>query len=72
MGEGEQQEREDPVAAECYAAQVARKIAPGCEHRLGCGCDPPHWVRCNWMKQGERCRLGSGHGGPHKYRVVAE
>lgn len=22
-----------------------RFIAPGCQHRLGCKCDPPYWLR---------------------------
>jgi len=22
-----------------------RKIRSGCQHQLGCGCDPPYWLR---------------------------
>lgn len=23
----------------------ARRISPGCQHNLGCRCDPPYWLR---------------------------
>jgi hypothetical protein len=22
-----------------------RKVRAGCQHQLGCGCDPPYWLR---------------------------
>jgi len=61
-------ETEDSAKARTYATQNAQRIASGCRHMLGCGCDPPHHLRCDWMREGERCRLGSGHTGPHAYK----
>jgi hypothetical protein len=33
----------EPRAIDAY--QYPRKIRPGCQHQLGCGCDPPYWLR---------------------------
>lgn len=27
---------------------------------------PPHWLRCEFMKDGERCAKGTGHPGDHE------
>ena len=27
------------------AYRKARKINPGCQHLLGCKCEPPYWLR---------------------------
>lgn len=27
------------------AYRFPRRVAEGCEHRLGCKCDPPYWLR---------------------------
>jgi hypothetical protein len=40
----------DPVAASLYARTVARKSNY-----------PPHWVRCDFVKDGVRCVKGNGH-----------
>lgn len=63
-------EQLDPEAATRHASTHARRTAPGCQHRLGCRCHPPHWVRCEWVRaaDGERCVLGEGHFGEgHRY-----
>lgn len=26
---------------------------------------PPHWLRCDYVKDGQRCTKGSGHSGDH-------
>lgn len=40
----------DPIAANQYARTHARDI----KH-------PPHWVRCDFVRDGIRCCKGSGH-----------
>lgn len=59
--------RLDTEEAARYASQHPRFVAPGCKHeyQLVCRCEPPHWVRCEWMCGGERCRFGAGHLQPH-------
>lgn len=27
------------------AFELPRKLTPGCQHRLGCKCQPPYWLR---------------------------
>lgn len=27
------------------AFRFPRRIQPGCQHQLGCKCDPPYWLR---------------------------
>ena len=27
------------------AYRFARRVQPGCQHQLGCKCDPPYWLR---------------------------
>lgn len=27
------------------AYTIPRRIQPGCQHQLGCKCDPPYWLR---------------------------
>lgn len=63
--------REDFIAAAHYATQHARHMAPGCEHRLGCRCEPPHYLRCDYVAEDPttnelvRCAQGYGHLGNH-------
>ena len=59
--------REDPQAAYLHATQNQRRVQPGCTHQLGCKCEPPHWVRCEWMLDKQRCCRGDGHYGPHEF-----
>ena len=40
----------DPQGALTYASTHEKE--PGC---------PCHWLRCEWMYQGRRCRLPDGH-----------
>jgi len=59
----------DPEGARLHATRTARKLGEGCKHFLGnCNCDPPHYLRCDFMYKGERCRRGDGHFGPHKFK----
>jgi hypothetical protein len=30
---------------------------------------PPHYVRCDWMYNGKRCRLGDGHPTEHEFEA---
>lgn len=34
-----------PISSLRNAYVNARRVQPGCEHRLGCKCDPPFWLR---------------------------
>ena len=34
-----------PEARVIDAQTEPRRIKPGCLHMLGCGCDPPYWLR---------------------------
>jgi hypothetical protein len=47
-------ERLDPQAARWDAMVNPRE--PGV---------PPHWARCEWMRDELRCRRGDGHAGKH-------
>lgn len=31
---------------------------------------PPHWLRCEYFREGERCVRGEGHSGEHEPRKV--
>lgn len=57
-----------PEQARRHATTHSRRTAEGCKHMLGCRCDPPMYLRCEWMFKGERCRRGEGHLGPHEFR----
>ena len=46
--------KHDPPAARDYATTHAR-------HN-----QPPHWLRCEFMKDGERCIHGEGHTDRHE------
>jgi hypothetical protein len=35
----------DSKSPDVNAYTDARKIAPGCQHRLGCKCETPFWLR---------------------------
>lgn len=50
-----------------HARTHANETRPGCQHQMGCRCDPPHHLRCDEMKDGERCRKGSGHVDEHVF-----
>jgi hypothetical protein len=63
--------KHDPAAAARYASHHARRLSPGCPHLLGhCGCDVPHYLRCDAMSDGVRCALGDGHPptAPHVFK----
>ncbi len=51
-----EEERCDPTAAAKLSRQSPR--LPG---------NLPHHLRCDWMRGEERCKLGDGHVGEHKY-----
>jgi hypothetical protein len=36
------------------AYQYPRKVRPGCQHQLGCGCDPPYWLRLSSPEEAAR------------------
>lgn len=59
----------DPPAAAMYSRAHPRRVAPGCEHRLACRCDPPDWVRCEYvttdMLGTTRCAGSVGHISEH-------
>jgi hypothetical protein len=42
----------DPRALDAYA--IPRRLAPGCQHNLGCKCDPPYWLRPSSPAEQER------------------
>ena len=33
----------EPRIVDAY--RFPRRIQPGCQHQLGCKCDPPYWLR---------------------------
>lgn len=35
--------RQLPADFDCFIQ--ARRVVEGCKHMLGCGCDPPFWLR---------------------------
>lgn len=50
------------LSAVVHARTHPRRVQPGCEHRLGCRCDPPNHLRCDFVGiDGRRCALGSEH-----------
>ena len=67
--------RLDPERAAAHARTHGRRLAPGCQHRLGCRCEPPHHVRCDFVREGEdgeeRCALGDGHPGGHSAKATS-
>ena len=34
---------QEPRIIDAY--RFPREIRPGCQHQLGCRCDPPYWLR---------------------------
>lgn len=61
----------DPDAAARYSRQNARRIVAGCDHLpIMCHCEPPDWLRCDYVTVDllgtARCAQGAGHGSPHK------
>ena len=59
-----------------HASHHAQEVREGCQHQLGCRCQPPHWIRCTHMRVIEgvsyRCLAGDGHLGPHRFVDEAE
>lgn len=33
-----------------------RVVVPGCQHQMGCRCEPPYWLRASSPKEIERTR----------------
>lgn len=70
MAEEIEAEREDPIAAAAHARTHPRVVVRDCDHSLPlvCRCEPPHHLRCDWMRGGDRCLRGASHlGRPHAY-----
>lgn len=35
----------DPTEFDAY--RIPRRVRDGCQHNLGCRCDPPYWLRAS-------------------------